>query len=123
MATYIIKKQMFSEKALRRMGNGNIWKPVAKTKVRPPTGEREFHEWLWFLVQRFGEGTYHVIRSHSKGESRGFKPVCLCDINQKGILIHRSYGRIKSHPGFSASRQAYFKNVPSYSRFRKAMRQ
>jgi len=40
MTTYVIKKQMFSEKALRRMGNGNVWKPVVKTKVRPPTDEQ-----------------------------------------------------------------------------------
>jgi len=123
MTTYIIKKREFSEKALRRLGNGNVWKPVAKTKVRPPTDERGFHDWLWMLVSEFGAGTYHVIRTHSKGESRGFKPVCLCEINQKAIFIHRSYSRIKSTPGFSTQHQAYFKNVPSRSPFRRKIRQ
>jgi hypothetical protein len=121
MTTYIVKRREFSEKALRRMGNGFVWVPVAKTKIRPPQTEREFHQWLWDLVEK--EGTYHIIRNQEKGESAGFKPVVLCDITKDRIFIHRGYSRIKSNPGFRSDRQAYFKNVPSHSRFREAMRQ
>jgi len=117
MTTYVIKKQMFSEKALRRMGNGNVWKPVVKTKVRPPTDECGFHDWLWMLISKYGEGVYHIIRNQEKGETAGFKPVCLCNINKNSIIIERGYSQIKSHPGFSARRQAYFKNVWNRSRF------
>jgi len=120
MTTYIIKKREFSEKALRRLGNGNVWKPVAKTKVRPPQTEREFHQWLLDLVEK--EGVYHIIRNQEKGESAGFKPVCLCEITEDRIFIHRGYSRIKSNPGFKSDRQAYFKNVPSRSPFRRKIR-
>lgn len=121
MTTYIIKRREFSEKALRRLGNGNVWVPVAKTKVRPPLTEREFHQWLWDLVEK--EGVYHIIRNQERGESAGFKPVCLCELAKDGIFIERSYSRIKASPRFKANRQPYFKNVPSRSRFRRVMRQ
>ena len=117
MATYIIKKQYHSDAALRRMGNGNIWKPIVTTHLRPPVDEAGFHDWLWNLVCAFGEGKYHIIRSHAKGESRGFKGVCLCYIDSVDISIERSYGQIKSHPGFSARRQAYFKRMAPRRRF------
>ena len=115
--TYIIKKQEFSEKAYRRMGNGNVWIPITKTKNRSPTDEKGFHEWLLSLVGNYGPGTYHIIRTHSTGESRGFKPVCLCDIDKERIFIRRGYTSIKSNPGFGPTRQAFFKNVPSRRRF------
>ena len=117
MVTYVIKKKEFSERALRRLGHGFVWKPVAKTRMRPPVDERGFHDWLWVLVSEFGAGTYHVVRTQVKGESVGFKSVCLCSISENSISIERSYSQIKSHPHFGARRQAYFKNVRTRSRF------
>ena len=109
MVTYIIKKQYQSNKALKRMGNENIWKPIVTTKLRPPIDELGFHSWLWNFVSSYGAGKYHIIRTHAKGEKRGFKNVCLCFINSTDISIERRYGQIKSHPGFGPRRQAYFK--------------
>jgi len=117
MTTYVITKKTFSEKALRKLGHGFVWKPVTKTKVRPPTDERGFHDWLWMLVSDFGNGTYHIVRNQEKGESAGFKPICLCSIDENSIFIERGYNQIKSHPYFGARRQAYFKNVRDHSRF------
>jgi len=114
---YIIRKQMQSDKALRIMGNGNIWKPVVSTSSRPPTDEHGFHEWLWSLVQIYGPGKYSIIRSHSKGEKRGYKKMCICSITSTDLEIERSYSGIKSHPGFKANQQAFFKRISTRRRF------
>jgi len=122
LTSFIIFKQVYSEKAQRMHGNPMTWRPVARLRQAPPRDESSFHKWLWDLVSKFGEGVYRIVRTHAKGERRGFHGVWLGWIDAEHVTVDRRYPEYKSHPGVPMSRQLFFKKVTERSKFYKKRR-
>jgi hypothetical protein len=121
-STYIIYRKEYSEKAAKVYGNGYTWKPVAKTKLRPPSDEGGFHQWLWDLVKEKGPGDYRIVRTAAEGERRGFHGVWLGSIDDHQLTTDRRYSMYKGIPSLPHSRDLYFKSATQRTRFSKHRR-
>jgi hypothetical protein len=121
-STYIIYRKEYSEKAARVYGNGYTWVPVTKTKLRPPSDERGFHQWLLELIREKGLGDYRIVRTAALGERRGFHGVWMGSIDEYNLTTDRRYSMYKGIPSLPPSRDLYFKAVTQRTRFSKHRR-
>ena len=117
--TMIIFKQEYSEKAARLHGSPEIWRVVGKTRLRPPSDEDGFRNWLLQLVGKYGAGEYRIIRNQELGERAGWHAVWMGYLDEDYIRTDRSYPDIKAIANVPQSRQPWFKKQREFGKFRR----
>ena len=130
MTTYIIYRwEPLDEAGRRRKRRLGDWKPVAKTRNKPPRDEIGFRAWIINTIgmRKFVPGMYRVNRTQAEGEKAGYHQIFYGWVGWDYVRVDRTGS--KNHPSPSKaipdapwSRQPWYLKRQTFRGFRKGKR-